>query len=253
MKARLKNALLLFLSSLCLMLFQNCSGGVKGVTNGPYSFTALENNELFTIRSGLIFKNEFKTDPLDLSGLSVCDFPEMSNCINDSSGSLRGQTRYWETGLDPSRSVHRLKFTLRSNGYFRSNQNSNSQILIGLRGRVAFNLERSPQGLNGRGVSIGSRISTNDTCLNQSAALQGFYDDAHSANSQLPASQLFSASCSDSVLQDGQDYHIEIYSRILMVRPVSELLSPFKPKLKSHEKQDQRKPLLQISSMNVTG
>lgn len=204
----------IFLATLCVLLFQNCSGEVKGVPNGPYSFTALDDNELFTIRSGLIFKNEFKTDPLNLTGLSVCDYPDLSNCADDFSGALRGQTRYWETSLTPSSSVHRLKFTFRSNGYFQSNQNSESQILIGLRGRVAFSADRTPQGLNGRGIGLGSRSSTNSTCLNRSAALLGFYDDAHSANLNLPSKQLFSASCSDSLLQDGKDYHFEIYASI---------------------------------------
>ncbi|MFN9066052.1 MAG: hypothetical protein ACK5V3_02415, partial [Bdellovibrionales bacterium] len=66
----LKKYMFIFLATLCVLLFQNCSGEVKGVPNGPYSFTALDDNELFTIRSGLIFKNEFKTDPLNLTGLS---------------------------------------------------------------------------------------------------------------------------------------------------------------------------------------
>lgn len=191
-------------ATVTLVLFQNCSGGVS--SGSPlYSFTALTDNEIFNINSGLRFRDRSVASP------EVCDFPSLANCVNNTQGSKRGQMRYWETGLDPASPLHKLSFTFRSNGYLLRNSQAGQHLVIGLRGRVAYNDLREPTGLNGRGFILGAMSSTNSTCTSRMLASRGDYDDAHTANPLLLANQIFTNTCSDQLIQDGQNYQVELF------------------------------------------
>lgn len=210
------------LTAVTLVSFQNCSpGGFAGLSSE--SSTSLDSSAAsarFTNTqevSGYTFSAKYRSNPQDLSGMIVCEYPSGQGCLTDADGKSKGRMQLHETGLSASARVHKLSFEFISNGYFAKNRQAH--FAIGLRGDVTKDAKGDPISVNGRGFIIGQlglddRNAGNAACSRDMAQIETYHGDVSMENKSIPANHIFSSSCSDAIFKDDLQYRMELYVSI---------------------------------------
>lgn len=163
--------------------------------------------------NGYVFYGEYRPSGYS-SGIKVCDYPGFANCRSDADGPAKGRAIWASSGLSPLSKVHRLRFEFQSNGYF--SKNPGAHIAFGLRGRITKNAAGIPTAINGRGFLIGNvhgdpRNQDNPACGRRILQIESYFGDEDARKPANYGNDIFPASCTDSIFEDGKPYTVELY------------------------------------------
>lgn len=230
-KKFLRSVLFIMSSFGILFLFQNCSQAFKTDPNHQLEATdslssnsedesepisqanpSLNSPQVAPLKS-YIFKSEYRRNSRDLSGVKVCDYPTMLNCLSDSEGRSKGRSIVNRTPLNAASNVQIMKFEFISNSYFA--KNTSAHLAIGLRGRITLDAANNPVGINGRGFIIGyvGGHPTNIgqvSCQTRHGQIETYHNDASAKDSSIYGNHVFPESCTDSIFKDGVLYKVEV-------------------------------------------
>ncbi len=229
-----------FLLSLTLVGFQNCSkggfevlqasstnaSGIAGLDNSGAGAntdsgvgnssgnTSLPSLKVAKTYPGFIFSANYRASESDLTGVTICDYPNKSNCKSDADGKSKGRSFTESSGLSANSNVHKISFDFYSNGYFANNRDAH--LAIGLRGNITNDSNNQPIAVNGRGFIVGQLggipiNAENPTCLNDMAQVETYHGDEYIKNNAIPGNHVFPKTCSDSLFVDYKWYHLESF------------------------------------------
>lgn len=213
-------------AALMLIGFQNCApnnsfqlpqSDLEGTTSLLSQDEAVKATAVLDDGTGFIFSGVYGVNPNDPTGNQVCDYagyPRKKNCRTNADGMSQGAAIVKTTRLSASASIHKVRMQFQSNGFL--TKNPEAHMALGLRGRITKNAQGNPVAVNGRGMIIGhlggdSRNKGNPTCANSMLQIESYSGDAGQPNSGIPANQIFSETCTDSVFKEGQWYTLEMY------------------------------------------
>lgn len=215
-----------FLTVACFILvvsFQNCNAVTSQMTSlrSYINENSTQANEFANLSvdrplqlsttlssDGYIFYGEYGVNPSDKKGNKVCDFPSLNNCRTN-----EGAAVVVNSGLQSSAPLHMLTFDFQSNGYFKNNPIAH--FAVGIRGNITRNASGKQVAINGRGFIVGTLgveyHKKNPACGTNMLEIESYHGDVGMNDPAIPYNHVFSDTCSDSILTDGNVYRMELY------------------------------------------